>query len=396
MGNTILVIGNGFDLYHKLPTRYTDFLSFARGWDKFKEIYDSYRTADGKIEQPGNNPSELFEVRLDEYGRLIDATIEDFANHAVCYDFNNLQFMNEHITNNAWIEYFEKTDYKKVGWIDFEKEMERVLQCVEEYYTSEIFKYNGKVPNASIQISMSLIILWFGEKAKLPFRNLNASMIHHDDLERETLEKQKLALLDAMKKEMDALNQCLYYYLAEFVSRIKCNLYSKQVKEQQDVHLLNFNYTYTYHTVYGKTKMIEHHPIHGELRSNDLVIGISDDAFENLDYVYFQKYFQRIQKKTGSYYKKWIPQVLETMDDTPAVVHIIGHSLDKTDKGILKDIFLAKYVEKIYIYYHSQSAYESQVINLIQMFDKEFVIEQTAIERIEFKKLEEPIVGSAR
>ena len=25
MNNDVLIIGNGFDLYHKLPTRYTDF-----------------------------------------------------------------------------------------------------------------------------------------------------------------------------------------------------------------------------------------------------------------------------------------------------------------------------------------------------------------------------------
>mgnify|MGYP002737818058 FL=1 len=195
---------------------------------------------------------------------------------------------------------------------------------------------------------------------------------------------------------MDVLNQCLYYYLVEFVSRIRCNLYSEQVKNLKDVHLLNFNYTYTYHSVYGKHKLRQHHSIHGELKSNDLVLGIGDDSFKNLDYIYFQKYFQRIQKKTGTYYKEWIPVELETLSDSPATVHIIGHSLDKTDIGVLNDIFNARYIDKIHIYYHNQIAYESQVINLIEMFGKDFVINQTTEGRIEFKKLEDAIEGSAR
>lgn len=394
MVNTILIIGNGFDLYHKLPTRYTDFLAFADGWDNFKEIYDSYRGTDGKTIQSDINPDEQFKVRLGEDGNLTNETIEDFANHAEYFDFNHLHYLNENIQNNTWIEYFKTINYKKDGWIDFEREMEKVLQCIEEYYSFEIRKCVGKTPNMSISKRMSSIILDFGKKASEPFRNMNSSIIHADDIEQAVLETQKLALLDAMKYEMDVLNQCLYYYLADFVSRIKCNLYSIQVKNLMNVHLLNFNYTYTYHSVYGKNKLTQHHPIHGELRSNDLVLGVSDDSFTNLDYLYFQKYFQRIQKKTGAYYKRWIPDSIETLDDSPATVHIIGHSLDKTDKGVLKDIFSARYIEKIYIYYHNQIAYERQVINLIGMFGKDFVINQTAEGRIEFDKLEKAIEGS--
>lgn len=36
--SNILIIGNGFDIYHGLPTRYTDFLFLARNWDYFLEV----------------------------------------------------------------------------------------------------------------------------------------------------------------------------------------------------------------------------------------------------------------------------------------------------------------------------------------------------------------------
>lgn len=38
----ILLIGNGFDLAHKLPTRYKDFLDFC---DKAKKIYTYVESA---------------------------------------------------------------------------------------------------------------------------------------------------------------------------------------------------------------------------------------------------------------------------------------------------------------------------------------------------------------
>lgn len=39
MNNDVLIIGNGFDLYHKLPTRYTDFLVVVENWAEFWTLY---------------------------------------------------------------------------------------------------------------------------------------------------------------------------------------------------------------------------------------------------------------------------------------------------------------------------------------------------------------------
>ena len=76
-------------------------------------------------------------------------------------------------------------------------------------------------------------------------------------------------------------------------------------------------------------------------------MGIPDDSFDNTEYIYFQKYFQRIQKRTGSTYQSWlvekynpVPTESSTNDDVHRVV-IFGHSLAETDKGILKDVFLS-------------------------------------------------------
>ncbi|CDB76889.1 unknown [Blautia sp. CAG:237] len=69
----------------------------------------------------------------------------------------------------------------------------------------------------------------------------------------------------------------------------------------------------------------------------------------------------------------------------------MGHSLGMTDKEILKEFFYGKYVSEITIYYHNQYAYEQLVISLVNMFGKEFVIEQTGSNRIKFIQLDSPI-----
>jgi hypothetical protein len=129
-----------------------------------------------------------------------------------------------------------------------------------------------------------------------------------------------------------------------------------------------------------------------------MVLGIPDDSFpETTEYIYFQKYFQRIQKRTGSFYREWITEPVHSfLEDIPAEVYIMGHSLAETDKGILKDIFFNGYVKIITIFYHSQEAYEDMVINLVHMFGKDFVIENTASGRIIFEELRSPLKGKIR
>ena len=85
-----------------------------------------------------------------------------------------------------------------------------------------------------------------------------------------------------------------------------------------------------------------------------------------------------------------------TLSDSPAQVYIMGHSLDKVDKGVLKDFFEEPYVKLIKIFYHSQGDYENKVINLVDMFGKDFVIDQTNRDRIVFEELRPAIVGSPR
>lgn len=396
MQNKILIIGNGFDLYHKLPTRYKDFLFFAKHWKEFKEEYDKQDAS------ADNNIGEMIKVRLGDGNELISETLLDFATHASLYSREHIAYLDKHLLDNVWLTYFEKITSSGQNWVDFEAEIERALVQVDMYYHQFLPNISNYVPMIKMPELMRMVIFTFSEKLEKAgngYKNLAKSIFRSSqDADPEKLHPHKALLLSFMINELEALNKCLNYYLLEFVSVINCGVYSEQIRALGIIHLLNFNYTYTYATVYGKRNLLQHHSIHGEAKEENLVLGIPDESFkDSIDYVYFHKFFQRIQKKTGNFYKEWLlrPET-PTLGDEPVQVFIMGHSLNKVDKGVLKDFFLGQNVETITIFYHSQSGFESQVINLIDMFGRDFVIEQTGTGRIVFVELKPPVTGSLR
>lgn len=386
MNNNVLIIGNGFDLYHKLPTRYTDFLFLIKNWEKFYALYTEQLVKTSEINSEAGH--EQFNVSVDEYGKLTKSALEDFANHAICLDNESMSVLGDIVSRNVWIKYFIETGYSAEGWIDFEAEIEKMLIMIEEFCTHDVVRCEGKIMSQVLNPTMYKAIKCVMTNSKaLP---LNVGLYAKSDIEKIVYGDVKIQLLAELKNELNDLIRALTIYMQEFVSNIKVPCYSQQIKELKNLNLLNFNYTYTYKSIYGDVN--SNHQVHGSLANGDIVLGVSDNVFNNLDYVYFQKYFQRIQKKTGAYYRSWIPKEFTALEDVPIKVYIMGHSLGMTDKEILKDFFCNRNVSDITIFYHNQYAYEQLVISLINMFGKDFVIEQTGIDRVKFVELKPAIV----
>jgi len=388
----VLIIGNGFDIYHGLPTRYNDFLFLAEHWQEFYEAYNNSSVTGDKDEQ--------ISVRLD-CGKLCSDSLVDYSEHKYIFNDGNIQYLNAHIKSNSWIKYFLDIKFNGKGWVDFEAEINDVLEAVDTFFALLPRHADTKQPVSNSSIINSDIrkkVRAFLDLSNDKFNCGLWGLISRSEAEVPKLREHRLYLINKLKAELDVLNECLRLYLLEFVEQIKCSTYSEQIKNLGQVYLLNFNYTYTHRSVYGNTR-IEHHPIHGDCINGGMVLGIPDDSFRDmLEYIYFVKYFQRIQKRAGSFYKEWIQKPdprTQTLSDAPVEVYIMGHSLAETDKGVLADFFLNDWVEKLTIYYHDQDAYENMVINLVRLFGKEFVIDQTGRGRIVFEKIDPAVKAGA-
>ena len=95
----ILVIGNGSDLAHGLPTKYTDFLGFVERFENLKK--SSMIMSNGGL---SNTAKPIY--------KYLDKLI--FENRKLSFELDKL------ISSNIWIKYFSSSEkYIKENWIDF-------------------------------------------------------------------------------------------------------------------------------------------------------------------------------------------------------------------------------------------------------------------------------------
>ena len=205
MNNNVLIIGNGFDLYHKLPTRYTDFLFLVKKWEEFYTLYTAELAKGERTES--SDKHEQFNVSVDEYGRLTSEALTDYANHANCLDNESMSILGDIISRNVWIKYFIETGYSSEGWIDFEAEIEKLLILIEEFCTREVFRCEGKIMSQVINPTMYKAIKCVMTNSKaMP---LNVGLYSKSDIEKIVYGDVKIQLLAELKTELNDLIRAL-------------------------------------------------------------------------------------------------------------------------------------------------------------------------------------------
>ena len=356
----ILVIGNGFDIAHGLPTKYSDFLDFIRKYYQFKNDDIAMRHEDDfqEIVQLKNEKPELYDE--------VEVLTKD----------------------NAWYQHFDsiyesRMTEGKDGWIDFEREISNIIQIIDAircqinhqielgYNTTKLNKW---------QIEQLKLIVW--GKVHLDFTEVEFEMCAIQNL------KNKLSC------DLDKIIRCLEIYLAHCVHIEKCDTLSTIKK--LDIHsVLSFNYTDTYRLLYDNgTKSIKYHHIHGNakqegsLETCNMILGIDEylnGASKNTDneFVEFKKFFQRIFKGTGNLYTEWIVSHQQTVNNlrkspNPSFmnIYIFGHSLDNTDGDVLRNLIMQEYT-KTTIFYHSKEALGKQIANWVAVVGEDELIRRT-------------------
>ena len=142
MGKTVLILGNGFDLAHKLPTKYDDFLEFARivtslvpleysSSDGEKDsILDSIKEW-GNVSQKNKSRREIAKILLNIYARRLgkEKILKKCSHDWVLNeptDDRIIEFL-DYLNNNIWYIFLSMRNSSKgirgENWIDFEREI---------------------------------------------------------------------------------------------------------------------------------------------------------------------------------------------------------------------------------------------------------------------------------
>lgn len=369
----ILVIGNGFDIAHGLPTKYGDFLKFIKQYNQYKnngEISAQNEECFEEVSGLKNEASEIF----DEIGLLT-------KDNAWCLHFESI--------------YDSRMTEGKDGWIDFEREISNIIQIIDGI-RRQILKQmelgSGRVRLNDWQIEQLKIIVW--GNVHLEFSNVEF------DISAIQMLKKRLS------QDLNRITRCLEIYLAYCVHTEEIS--TLPIIEKLDIHsVLSFNYTDTYRSLYDNgNKSIKYHYIHGiarkesNIESCNMILGIDeylDNTLKDVDneFVEFKKFFQRIFKGTGNIYTEWIRNheiTIKAMRKSPNPtimnIYIFGHSLDKTDGDVLRQLILQEYTNTT-IFYHNREALAAQIANLVAVVGENELINRTnkATQTIFFKSI---------
>lgn len=375
----ILVIGNGFDLAHKLPTSYQDFLKFT----------DDY--------------TSKYECLSDE----------------LKFEIKSLVFCNK------LIKHF-KNFYDNNGWIGFENELSGIVQIIDKKVPEfEIIKEKG---SGAVKFSLH-------EQQRL--EDFDSTIKQGCIFDVSYISNIKKCLVEDLNK----LIRCLEIYLDRIVNEITIDTQSRDIKELEIDKVLSFNYTNTYKRVYDSaiSSKIEYDYIHGmavesnTIETNNIVLGIDEylpeqRRNEDIEFIEFKKYYQRIHKQTGCNYKDWISAIIQDnneyienirqqqidLDNNRGMgcegartwrnlqqlkknppknnLYIFGHSLDITDKDILKELILTDNVYTT-IFYHNKKEFGRKIANLVKIIGQDELIRKTggSTKTIEFKQQQDMI-----
>ncbi|RKG31352.1 hypothetical protein D7V21_13990 [Acinetobacter guerrae] len=340
----ILIVGNGFDLSHYLPTKYDHFMDVMKAIEEkdlgqpikniFKTSVDDPTTLLIQVQQIQYafsektyqmNFDELFVECRDKW--FIDKTKEMYVTDSTNVSVEQIIKIQYQLQKNNWYQYFKNHVEEIKTWIDFEQKIEEVLitlsNCIAEIEQikrpTELFEYFAHDQKNGIRINeRNFNVLSFfnffvleSYEANLPITdrmsvvnkidkriNLNPKFCHGENLKNGF---NPLSFLDYLYAQLEEFIEIFNHYLEVVVSKLQPKDQLKSdVKDWIYPHkIYSFNYTNTYQRFYDAVEVDYLHGSHGE--EQNIVLGISELEHKNLIKLKaygFTKYHQKLLKDT--------------------------------------------------------------------------------------------------
>ena len=422
-GKRILILGNGFDLAHNLPTKYSDFLKFCKivksFFDDSTDIfgYLAYICAfEEDSEKVKRNKTIEFEKQF-----ITKLNGEGFKNTEIIkkdfdiemdkfYQDKGDNFYLKHIYGyircNIWFDYLEHlysiSMIKGENWIDFETEICDVIKVIDQMNLSLTDGWNVLSKNIDNLMSDKLarFAILFDNKFDNP-----------QDISKSRRQFTMREFIKKIYSDLEQLVCALELYLSEFVEKIEIPKKIPEIVSINPDYIINFNYTHTYENNYEKIvketnkKNIENskvYHIHGEAKPNrdknndcNIVLGIDEywsdeEKDKHTNFTIFKKFAQRIQKKTGDNIYRYLEEIkgigsninrnINMSDDENnnyvSEVYVFGHSLDITDKDIISE-FIGNDATSVRIFCRSKQSEGELIAKTINLIGEDKLIEKT-------------------
>jgi hypothetical protein len=393
----ILIIGNGFDLAHYLPTAYAHFMGVMKAIEELPE---------GKTEVTYD---DLFAGLEKENAFFFGRTREIYDGDNIRFDAKNIYDMRSMIKNNRWYHYFSNHLKGVDTWIDFEQKMEEVLgrtlhlfivfKKVKLKYARVFARVADTNHSRDDIIKLDRLQLDFYQLFGLIEKRKSESGVYPDALDNFLSKKYfDIRVSDKISQAFSGFSGKFFDEIYEELERLLCcfdgflsgvigvfDLKSNLSYGFEFDRVYSFNYTKTicrFHQFGGEIDFL-----HGEVGNKDkkIVLGISDlsDGLKDMKMYKFTKYHQKMMNNTDykflmngnrSLYK--ISNYEDGCVEADFVdVLVWGHSLDASDSDYIKELFGLQIEDsgmvRVKIYFYNQKSKSELLSNLIHVVGRE-------------------------
>ena len=435
--NRIILIGNGFDLAHGLPTSYADFIRGYYTIQKLRLLEGESELNDGLCSVKICNSED--QRTMQRFRWLLNDGMFKFTAH--CGAETPVEKYNSFFDNRSKYEskFFEAINkaIETKNWVDIESEyyswLKKIYKRDKCEYTSPVLLDND------LEVIKAYLIAYLKTIQQKHF---------HPELKKECIYQtiyEPFHVNDiayGSRKEFDEFLTTRFEYLTtENEAEIDCflqqfgqsylswgsdiNLYkdsirgqnkqdaldvSKHIKKVKDskgdvpdcflfpdqILLLNFNYTSTADLYVPKDSDFEINHIHGELDNdkNPIIFGYGDeldDDYKEIAKLNDNDYLKNIKSirylETDNYRK-----LLSYINSAPFQIYIMGHSCGNSDRTLLNTLFEHENCISIKPFYHQKEDGSDNYIEIVQNISRNFSKMQAMRDRVVNKSYCRPLV----
>lgn len=370
--NRIIIIGNGFDLAHGLPTSYKNFINwYMDEWVQKLRSCHQRRESDELCEYRsmiGDWYNILFEnyniITKQPDGKSLISLIKRNAN----FQYNQSRFLEaitKCIEKNNWVD-IEKEYYNLLSK-DFEssdnesiEQLNRELECLK----NNLIAYLNEVEKGLI----NEYIIDNNIKEKI-FEPINPRDISIEAKEKFEFFKNNRLAHDSHYKSL--LNKYNTYKLLKDIDQRN----SKELYLPDSILLLNFNYTKTADLYLPNEDIFKVNHIHGKLSNpKSIIFGYGDELDEN---------YKKLLKDNNNEYLKNIKSInylnytnyremLSYIESAPYQIYIMGHSCGLSDKTLLNTLFEHENCVSIKPFYYINAEGRDNYTDIVQNISRNF------------------------
>lgn len=281
----ILIVGNGFDLSHYLPTKYEHFI-------RAMETIEKWNEEDGDM-----GFDDIFGALYEKEGYFFSYTKAMYLTDDIILSVQKIKKLKKQLGENIWYSYFSHHLTEIDTWIDFEMEFSQALDVVAEFISDveKRYKKNDYVSKSVVSlyyefdaagyikigdsICEKLVLLKILERKALneesPVAEIRKKYFRNENY---NLDINSKLIIEDLEKSLNSFIGLFDNYLVSVVDELRpiFELNDNVLKVPfDDLKIFSFNYTNTIKNLYFEKPKIDF--LHGKINnSNKLVLGVSD------------------------------------------------------------------------------------------------------------------------